>query len=223
MLKNVELSAALPRQRPRRGVSIQHYSPNWHRKNPGNRASGVVKSGMRMSVRQNWKWKNGQFRETLPNYDCVKNSAKFASYGFGEFCSRALVVAPWPPKSAEGRLGRNGGQRRKLPGSRDMPASCGENGPVRPDSVERDNCKGRAALTALFHDGTVALKCSELTKCDAGGRFRMSIRYKNGTFYDENSVRNTPGIRCPKCTTLLTPLTYRIWSRWSSKAHRTKT
>jgi len=51
--------------------------------------------------------------------------------------------------------------------------------------------KGRTALTALFYDGTVALRCREMTKYDARGRFRMSIRYKNGTFYDGNSALNT--------------------------------
>src|ERR1700689_207259 len=50
--------------------------------------------------------------------------------------------------------------------------------------------KGRTALTALFYDGTVATKCIELTKYDTGGRFRMSIRPKSGTFYDENSAFN---------------------------------
>jgi hypothetical protein len=51
--------------------------------------------------------------------------------------------------------------------------------------------KGRTALTALFYDGTVARKCSDLTKYDADGRFRTSIRPKHGTFYDGTAALNS--------------------------------
>jgi len=47
--------------------------------------------------------------------------------------------------------------------------------------------KGRTALTALLYDGTVATMCRDVTKYDARERFTISIRLKNGTFYDENS------------------------------------
>jgi hypothetical protein len=41
------------------------------------------------------------------------------------------------------------------------------------------------------YDGSVALKCREVTTYDASERFRMLIRYKNGTFYDGNLENNT--------------------------------
>src|SRR5271165_4369596 len=65
------------------------------------------------------------------------------------------------------------------------------NGAVRRDSVEWDYCKGKYGADGTFYDGTVAAKCIELTKYDTGGRFRMSIRPKSGTFYDENSAFNS--------------------------------
>ena len=36
----------------------------------------------------------------------------------------------------------------------------------------------------------MAAKCRALTKCDTKGRFRMSIRPKNGTFYDGTAALN---------------------------------
>ena len=37
----------------------------------------------------------------------------------------------------------------------------------------------------------MAIQCSDLTAGDTSGRFRMLIRYKNGYFYDANSVFNS--------------------------------
>ena len=59
------------------------------------------------------------------------------------------------------------------------------------DSVQWGHGKGEGRRwTALFYDGTVATRCGELTTDDARGRFRMSIRLKNGTFYDANLANN---------------------------------
>lgn len=43
------------------------------------------------------------------------------------------------------------------------------------------------------YDGSVALKCREVTTYDASERFRMSIRHKSASFYDENSALNAKG------------------------------
>lgn len=64
-------------------------------------------------------------------------------------------------------------------------------GPVRRDSIEWDYGKGKDGADGTFDDGTVATPCREITKYDASGRFTISIRFKNGTFYDGNSAPNT--------------------------------
>src|SRR5512137_1248556 len=63
-------------------------------------------------------------------------------------------------------------------------------GPARRDSIEWDYCKGKDGADGTFYDGTVATPCREMTKYDASGWFAISIRFKNGTFYDENSAIN---------------------------------
>jgi hypothetical protein len=64
------------------------------------------------------------------------------------------------------------------------------NGPVRRDSLDEDYCKGKYGTGGTFYDGTVATRCSDLTKYDANERFWTLIRPKNGTFYDQNSALN---------------------------------
>ncbi len=63
--------------------------------------------------------------------------------------------------------------------------------PVRRDSIEGDCGKGKDGADGTFYDGTVATRCREMISYDASGRFTISIRFKNGTFYDGNSALNS--------------------------------
>jgi hypothetical protein len=70
---------------------------------------------------------------------------------------------------------------------------CNEiNGPV--DGAARLSGimeKGRTALDGTCYDGTMAAQGRDVLHCDAPGGFWMSIRPKNGTFYDGTAALNT--------------------------------
>ena len=168
-----------------------YFWPTWHPKGPGHRAEAIGRGCAESGPAGAYAGMDREFSEGLGqdwrfNDDLEKCRIR----------GTALLRVLWP-SSHHTKMGVHPTAKRK----------GGWSGGLTGGDAISGRCKGFARQTALLtagldavgarkkcrrrcFDGASAVKCRQMTKYDPNGRFRMSVRQKNCTFYDMSMARN---------------------------------